>query len=458
VRHTCVVRCIVSRLAVAGLIYGFGLTSTLLVSSVVASASAPACDYYASPTGSGSNSGLTPLRPFRPQDFWALARPGKTLCLLDGTYRGAPFMLAPPTQGEPTLVGTSAKPITIRALNDGQVRIDGQGVRRPVLIGAASWVLLEGFDACCSSENVVSIFDSHDVTLRRIVAWDAKDVPDISDYMVLTASYSPRVTFEDVAGFGRGRKIFQFIANTTNGSICRRCWGRWEGYESIRSKPRIGFQSSYRAPNTLAENVLMTWSAEQVSANLGAPDTVLFVSNEAAGLLRVLGSVAYVKGNAASFHPADLVENHIADGNILLQDMIVVIEPGFFPSKIGFSLRNVRNPPALTATRLSFWGGSGTNRIGNQWEQTNVCASRKFPGQCPNPYTGANGANVCKRYVNGTLTNDVLWPWPMDQRIKAALAAAGRNVLAGSAGTVTSEIESLLGAIPAACRSDGPGR
>ena len=33
---------------------------------------------------------------------------------------------------------------------------------------------------------------------------------------------------------------------------------------------------------------------------------------------------------------------------------------------------------------------------------------------------------ICKRYVNGQFTNDPLWPWPMNQRIKDALVQSGR--------------------------------
>ncbi len=58
------------------------------------------CDYYASPTGTSSNNGLTPSTPFRPRDFWGkngggLGLAGKTLCLMDGLYTGAAYMLYP---------------------------------------------------------------------------------------------------------------------------------------------------------------------------------------------------------------------------------------------------------------------------------------------------------------------------------------------------------------------------
>ncbi len=79
------------------------------------------CHYYASPTGTGN--GLSPATPFKVNNFWAVAAPGKTLCLLDGAYSGSESMIDPPDN----LSGTQGNPITVRALNDGAVRIDGGG-------------------------------------------------------------------------------------------------------------------------------------------------------------------------------------------------------------------------------------------------------------------------------------------------------------------------------------------
>jgi hypothetical protein len=71
------------------------------------------CTYYASPTGNGN--GLSQSSPFKIADFWSKASPGKTLCLLDGTYRGSDSMIDPPDG----LSGTAGNPITVRALNEG---------------------------------------------------------------------------------------------------------------------------------------------------------------------------------------------------------------------------------------------------------------------------------------------------------------------------------------------------
>src|SRR5262245_14419428 len=87
-----------------------------------------ACNYYASPTGTGN--GLSQSSPFKISNFWAVAKPGTTLCLLNGTYRGVDSMIQPPT----LLSGAAGQPVTIRCLNDGACDIDGEGVRRPVYL------------------------------------------------------------------------------------------------------------------------------------------------------------------------------------------------------------------------------------------------------------------------------------------------------------------------------------
>ena len=53
---------------------------------------------------------------------------------------------------------------------------------------------------------------------------------------------------------------------------------------------------------------------------------------------------------------------------------------------------------------------------------------------------------ICKRYVNGQFTNDPLWPWPMNQRIKDALVQSGRAPV-----DITATMEQLFGPIPSQC-------
>jgi hypothetical protein len=123
----------------------------------------------------------------------------------------------------------------------------------------------------------------------------------------------------------------------------------------------------------------------------------------------------------------------------------------------------------VTTLRRSTSDPSNYSQSGSYALFTNVheCTT---PGSCPDFYTGTNGGDsgsrACFEYEDGTLTSTPLWPWRMDDRIKAALAydnalGLGASPLAGSsgtgyaAGTVTSEIVSRYGAIPSQCLREG---
>src|SRR5215831_8140630 len=93
-----------------------------------------ACNYYASPTGTGN--GWSQSSPFKISNFWAVAGPGETLCLLDGTYRGDSSMINPPS----ALNGSAGQPITVKCLNEvidstkgsTPCLIDGELARNPI--------------------------------------------------------------------------------------------------------------------------------------------------------------------------------------------------------------------------------------------------------------------------------------------------------------------------------------
>jgi hypothetical protein len=108
------------------------------------------------------------------------------------------------------------------------------------------------------------------------------------------------------------------------------------------------------------------------------------------------------------------------------------------------NITSIKHPAAKSSSFTNF---TGTNRH----EGTSVDA-------VPNIFNGANSANICKRYLNGVLTNEPLWPWPMDERVKAAIDQARAMqadpkspLLTGN--SITREIESRFGPISAECRS-----
>jgi hypothetical protein len=111
---------------------------------------------------------------------------------------------------------------------------------------------------------------------------------------------------------------------------------------------------------------------------------------------------------------------------------------------------NLTSVAGLSPSYSAAWAGSGRSH------GTTV-------DSVPSPWTAtATGANLCYRWG----TRAPLWPWPMNERIKAATAAAG--AYNGPCGTpaypctggrltrvetdVTTEVERLLGTISERCK------
>lgn len=193
------------------------------------------CDFYAAPTGSASNDGLSTGSPFRPSDFWALGQStirGRTLCLLDGTYQGTAFMIVP-TAG---LSGTSSQVITVQSLNEGNVFIDGQFTRPPFNSVNNSYLTFIGIDFGNSDLDswVIQIAGADHLTMRRICASNSfmsTTGAGVGNGMVMGfyGSASSNNTFEDFCLFGTARNVLVESSNGTANTF-RRFWMRWEGW------------------------------------------------------------------------------------------------------------------------------------------------------------------------------------------------------------------------------------
>jgi hypothetical protein len=108
-------------------------------------------------------------------------------------------MINPPDN----MSGTSSAPITVRALNDGKVRINGQGSLYPVQLFNNNYFVIEGINASNSVATVVSISRSHQNIIRRVAAWDAAD----GNHSIFGIHNATHNLLEDVAGWGIARKI-----------------------------------------------------------------------------------------------------------------------------------------------------------------------------------------------------------------------------------------------------------
>lgn len=358
------------------------------------------------------------------------------------------------------------------------------------------------FQRICASNARADIWTS-DVSTQNRHVWSIAHVRDS--------------LFEDICGFGTGRDTFlEFDPTGVNGNIHRRVWLRWEGWPTLSDNQRCGapgMQTGYGTNATsLYENVIEIYSAEQMTSRafwgvcyqgVGNPPSAEMYNFQNGDVRasytrdgpptgkgdRWRGYLLYGYGSHPSgaaqpltygwkhfksdVFPADGCDSIVdlfidgrtqsvpplaidcvvpsADRATLIKDGTV--QPGF-PTIYSFVNNN---------SRFGAPGAFGGNTNFNE------CTTL---GACPDFYTGtlggASGARNCFEYSNGTLSTTPLWPWRMDTRIKAALnrahsAGTGGTALLGSAGsgydaqTVTSEIVSRYGPIPAQCSRSTTG-
>jgi len=429
------------------------------------------CDFYASPSGGGN--GGSPRSPFHIADFWPIASPGKTLCLLDGVYDDPSGMIKPPVG----VSGVEGSPITVRSLYDGGPLIAGGAVRSPILLNGNDWMVLEGMDACCSIGTVVGLYNSSHNAIRRVAAWDAAD----GNYNIFGVHYGEHNLLEDVAGWGVARKTFE-SSQDGNFTTIRRGWGRWEGSHVVG--PKMVYTLAYNNYDMTVENSIGTWSGEKMKSSYvlldysgqpwtgsGAGTYTNFEVNAPYGIFsndgltgdknaraRLFGSIAYVADTDVFKADRQVFVTNI--DSVEIKDTLAVFAPGSNGSgKYTFGLYGLTTSTdnggetnVLAADLTSLKAGSRGIQIGDGWQQADIYQTPDSVGLAASTsrFPGEEGADLCHRYVDGSLTDRTLWPWPMNSRIREATARSGRAPI-----DLTATIEKLLGAIPSACRSIG---
>jgi hypothetical protein len=456
-----------------------------------ASSSEPQCTYYAAPHGTGD--GLTATKPFTIAAFWRVATPGSTLCLASGTvaspltYRGPSNMLAPGAAA-PGLSGTASSPIAIRAITDGGVVIDGEFVRRPFHLKGNRFFVIEGLNFRNGSREVIEMErGTSDIIVRRVVAWDA-----IAHYNTHTVHTSGvRILFEDLAIFGVGRSSLS-VSQGSDSVTCRRCWARWEG--SINQGPKSTYQTVYRNHRFTCENCLATWfsismpkryelHANGVSLNQGTRTTIdqpssLFGANTLRGVENhcarsaTLGSLAYLKAGEEfeGLWGLKAPGNKREDVNCYtIKHSMIFVPPTHTRwsvphSMLWLALLRGGGEQLIAQNVTSVRPTDAQDFVHAAWVTSHFSQGTSLAAVA-DPWTSSgDGANLCNRWVDSVPTTIPLWPWPMNDRIKAATAAAGAyrgpcpTCVGGRAPRiatdVTADIQTLLGNIPPQCRSE----
>jgi hypothetical protein len=304
-------------------------------------------------------------------------------------------------------------------------------------------------------------------TIRRVCAWNGRTV-----WLVTNAQ---KTLLEDVCAFGTGNKMFSDPGGGYLDLTIRRAWGVWERGTIVG--PKLVFESTYASRGTTYENNIGTWK----ESGSGATDqrysifgtAGLSQSNQCAEA-ELLGSIAYVRS-------ADMVGGALGIGFfgsrsvdcVLVKDLVINIEghpslrpihaqkfDGIYKAETTAINAPFRKRVLREVTQIGGGSSSISTHTGNGWSKINhvvvdSVSAAISAGANPFQASSGNGARVCKRYINGVLTSQPLWPWPMDSRINAALTRAGKspsNYFRGNEHTVTSEIETQFGQIPEACK------
>jgi hypothetical protein len=447
-----------------------------------------AATYYAAPGGTGTGKSID--SPATVVSAVALCGSGGTVQLADGTYTGASGMIY--------MLGKVN--VTVRAAHDGQVWLDGNGQNQPVRLDTCRGVTIEGINASRSNVSVVDVLHCHDVTIRRVCAWNAAE----GNNVIFGAHWSTGTKFEDCGGWGRARKTFS-CSQDCNYTKYLRCWGRWEACQSVG--PKHTFEGNYNSYNTWFINCIGTWDTSTGKmpesytlldyygkpwTGAGAGQYRNFAVNQPYGIFaeaslypnylnmctgtRFFGCLAYVlPTQRASFTGAFFV-TRLNDVQLFgCHASVASGGPAFF---LATNDRDKSRGTDLRAWNLAHYGGSV--KLYPEWELKNVVERLPLPQTTwKMPYEGDANADgmvdvgdlgvlsanwgTKPRYVgswevgdfnrDGNVdTGDIgilssnwdtakpLWPWPMEARIAQAMVLGGYPAL-----SVTHQVEQAFG-------------
>lgn len=398
------------------------------------------CTNYASPSGGGD--GSSESSPYQIDDFWSDADPGDTLCLLDGVYTGSSSMITPPSSVD----GTDGNPVTIAALNDGEVRINGQGRNNPISLSGNDWLVIQGMDAHNARRDVVGFWNGSDNNVvRRVVAWDAQ--PDRMVFRLWGGSTSGLLEnnlLEDVAGFGTGRKIYQPSELADNNTF-RRTWGMWNAGSG---SPRQTYTMGYESQGNTCENCIGTFDADSSSSD-GHRGIFSNNSMERHDLTDgtnvdggYIGSIAYMLEDQRAGDLRGLLESFRVNEGVFLDHTVAYTEQSDLYTT---RLRGDSGQDDKVMSNVTEIGGRSS--IASVWDVIDSERGSNVDDVASIWEDAGDGAQVCHRYEDREVTDEPLWPWPMDQRISDALETAGREPV-----IVTDLMEDLFGEIPDECR------
>jgi hypothetical protein len=412
--------------------------------------------YYLAPTGSDASAGTmaAPWRTFA--RAWQALQPGDTLLLLDGTYtEGTTGVMQPNVRnGEP------GRPITVKALNDGKVTIDGQHQVIPIKLGDnwgnggpyGDWFVVEGVIARNGLDSVVSVKGSHNV-LRRLSVYDG-DTDDNTMNLLLMGDDN---LAEDVVVAGTGRYMINVYGGGEghgSGNTVRRAFTMWKSWDGRHfcgvTWPNGNAIGVYNASNTTVENAIAYGRAVTGIFIQANSDDAKAVNNQILGSMALLqgrdydGSVwTYGTGqtqptsrpgptadrwNGRDCSQAVTVFDRYQQTGFSLWGQGTVTDNVFRDvlatgnMGAGLSVQHPYGPGAVRTTidHATIYANDGGNALldGSDMAITNSrIAGSQYAAQ-------GDGARLQYRYVDRQLTDVPLLPWPMEARIRAELGVS----------------------------------
>jgi len=367
--------------------------------------------------------------------------------LLDGSYRGDAHMLS--FSGAS---GTAGNPITVRALHDGKVLLDGEFQRRPLDCNA-SYITVIGLDVRNGNDTTAVVRGEH-CTVQRVIAWATPPADGaIENIWDVGGKHN---LLEDFAGWGFARKILAIGARGGNGpNTARRGWTEHNGAPvgSAEGNPTETAEVGYNQSNVTFENII---ARRNILSSTTQPEAALHAFSTHGSA--ILGSIAFVA--AADHYDTTTLLNVVPEAgshegsgfvtsHMLVQDVLMFAEQSHGTMK-GYqidggsgSTGNVAKRLLAVAPQRSACGGAG-------WACSELYDGTTLEAALPGKTVWDTFPGICKQVVNRQITNEGLWPWPMEQRIRAAYAVAKQP-----SRSVTTHVTARTGAIPAQCLRSG---
>lgn len=419
--------------------------------------------YYLSPSGNDSNSGKTESQAWATFDR-ALSidnpgnklQPGDTLVLLDGIYRQSisPYGVSGSADGR----------ITIRALNDGKVVIDGERQRVPVDL-TEPYFDVEGIIFKNSSESVLAIHSSNNI-FRRISGYNANTDGNSHVFEIVGSNN----LIEDCVASGSGRKmilIFSGLDPEGQHNTIRRCFASYREQDERQWGDAWPWNENYEAYsadyNTFENDIAYGYFAYAGFSLLAQGGGDTNIGNKVLGSITIMGDTDFLGnpihwGNirpqpteysdiSSQYEPCQRTGIFIGHGSTsIIQDNLIQDVLSWGNASVGIC---VAEDPQLINNKLNrvsiynngldmpgydFSVDARSDDLANL-EITNSRIDVIKPDG--SPITG-EGARLRNRYIDGVLKDgsdgspaQPLWPWPMEQRIRDELGISVTNLIAG---------------------------